>query len=72
MERKLRYSVRHAQEQLDIGNTKFWALVRDKKIAVHFDGPRCYVLASELERYVASCVQASSAEPTTKAVETAH
>jgi len=58
---KLRYAVKHAQHALDIGNTKFWAAVRDGKIKVQYDGPRAYVTRDELQRYINDCQQRAPA-----------
>jgi 5-methylcytosine-specific restriction enzyme A len=38
MHRRLRYPIREAREQIGIGNTKFWALVKSGHIEVHYDG----------------------------------
>ena len=50
--KKLRYPVRQAREQLGVGNTKFWNLVRAKLIEVHYDGNRGYCTHETLEKYV--------------------
>lgn len=71
---KLRYSVKHAQDSLDIGNTKFWGLVRTGKISVHYDGGRAYVTCTELQRYVKACESGDPADQanSTKIGATAH
>lgn len=49
---KLRYPIRESREQIGVGNTKFWALVRAGRIEVHYDGNRGYCTHETLQNYV--------------------
>jgi hypothetical protein len=65
MQPKLRYPIREAREQLGIGNTKFWRLVKAGALQVHYDGNKGYCTHATLERYVASS-QANTTSPAYK------
>jgi hypothetical protein len=50
---KLRYSVPESQVVIALGNTKFWAEVKRRRIQVHYDDAgRAFCTPQTLERYV--------------------